>query len=433
MMSRIKRLFGSVFTRLLMTTVIAGLMITVIVIVGFVAIRVHSENAFQRNLGLYAEYLARDLGNPPKEQRAKEIARRTGMVIQFVHPAYSWQTGPLPRFLNLERAWIHKLSSDVQMGRSKGHHFIRIAHGEGELTFVPVRDVHHGEEAVLFLAAMALSMAAILGSAYFFIRKTLKPLNMLKTGVDVLGGGELDHRIPEAGCTELSDLARAFNKMARQLDQLLASKEQLLLDVSHELRSPITRLKVQLEFLEDTEARDALSSDVIEMESMVTNLLEAARVRNAAATLDLQSIDMAEIIRSLQKDFKESKPGVLLKTLVNTRITADPEKMRMVLRNLLDNALKHTPDDGEKVLLSMEQNNDYLRIKVEDHGEGIPEKDLPFLFEPFYRPDRSRSRKTGGYGLGLSLCKAIVDAHGGRISLESIVDEGTSVTVSLAR
>ena len=107
--------------------------------------------------------------------------------------------------------------------------------------------------------------------------------------------------------------------------------------------------------------------------------------------------------------------------------------MRIVLRNLLDNGLKHTPEDGPAVSITMVQRPDRLEIVVQDRGEGIPASALPYLFEPFYRPDVSRSRKTGGYGLGLSLCKAIIDAHGGSIDLVSTPGEGTRVTVTIPR
>jgi signal transduction histidine kinase len=244
-----------------------------------------------------------------------------------------------------------------------------------------------------------------------------------------VGAGRLEHRIPEAGHDELHDLARAFNAMAERLAKLLHSKEQLLLDVSHELRSPITRLKVQLEFLADADMRESLRGDVAEMEAMVTNLLESARLRHAAAALNLERVHIGDVIRHLVSEFKDRPPGVALGALVEEPIKADREKIRTVLRNLLDNALKHTPANGPLVSISMTHDADRLIIIVEDRGEGIPASAQPYLFEPFYRPDRSRSRKTGGYGLGLSLCKAIVDAHGGSIDLVSTVGEGTQVTV----
>jgi signal transduction histidine kinase len=428
---RVKRLFRSVFTRLLIATLAAGLAITFTVIAGFVIIRFHTETAFERNILLYTEYLAADLGDPPDERRAQEIARRTGMVIRFDRPGHSWQTGPLPRFFNLNRAWTYQHDSGLWMGGSKGHRFIRLAHGGGELTFIATRDARQGEHAIWILAAMAVIMGLILGASYFYIRHILKPLQTLKTGVDEVGAGKLDHRIPEAGPGELRDLAQAFNAMAERLDGLLQSKEQLLLDVSHELRSPITRLKVQLEFLDDAEMRKSLSSDVMEMETMVSTLLESGRLRHAAAALNLKTVNMGDLIRSVISEFKDRLPGVVLGPLVGESVKADPEKMRTVLRNLVDNGLKHSAEEGPAVSISMAQQPNRLEIVVEDRGEGIPEAALPHLCEPFYRPDISRSRETGGYGLGLSLCKAIIDAHGGTIALVSKLGDGTRVTVTI--
>ena len=428
---RLERLFRSVFTRLLLATLAAGLAITFTVITGFLIIRFHSDSAFERNLLLYTEYLVTDLGDPPDENRAREIARRTGMVIRFDHPGHSWQAGRTPRFFNLDRAWIRHHASGLWMGSSKGHHFVRLTHGGGELTFIATRDVHHGENAIWILAAMSAAMCTILGVVYFYIRKILNPLHTLKIGVDEVGAGNLEHRIPEAGNGELRDLAQAFNAMAERLARLLHSKEQLLLDVSHELRSPITRLKVQLEFLDDADARESLRSDAAEMEAMVTTLLESARLRHAAAALNLKTVNMGDLIRSLISDFKDRLPGVALGPLVGEPVKADPEKMRIVLRNLLDNGLKHTPENGPVVSIAMAQRPDRLEIVVQDRGEGIPASALPHLFEPFYRPDVSRSRKTGGYGLGPSLCKAIIDAHGGSIDLVSTPGAGTQVTVTI--
>jgi len=430
---RVKRLFHSVFTRLLIVTLIVGMAITFTVIVGFIAIRMHSKGALERNLLLYVEYLAGDLGVPPDEERAREITRRTGMTISYAHGDWSWQTGPPPRFFNPNRAWVRQRSPGIWVGSSKGHHFVRIFHGGGELTFIAPRDVRHGEEAGWILAGMAIPLALILGGAYWFIRRTLNPLRTLKAGVDQAGKGKLDHRIPRSGAGEFCDLADAFNAMAERLDRLLRSKEQLLLDVSHELRSPLTRLKVQLEFLKDTEMRESLRSDLAEIEAMVTSILESARMRHAAAALNLESVNMGELVRSVAGGFSDIKPGVAVDELAEVPAVVDPEKIRTVLRNLLENALKHTPEDGPAVSIAVAVKPERIEIVVADKGEGIPASELSHLFEPFYRPDLSRSRKTGGYGLGLSLCKAIVDAHGGSIDLASTPGEGTTATVSLPR
>jgi len=428
----LKRMLGSVFARLFFTTLAAGMAINVTLLVGHVIIRFHSENAFQRNLLLYAEYVVDDLGNPPDEARAREIARRTGLVIRFEHAEHAWQTGPLPRFFNPDRAWVRSNADGMWMGSSKGHHFLRIRHGGGDLLFIVPRDSRHGEDVIWVVAAMALIVGLILAGAYLFIRKSLTPLRALKTGVDRVAAGRLDHCIPEAGASEMHDLAQAFNAMTRRLDRLLRSKEQLLLDVSHELRSPVTRMKVQLEFLEDEEERESLRADVAEMETMVTTLLESARLRHPAA-LNRKPVDIGELIQALAADLSDVKPGVVIEEPARVSIMADPEKIKTLLRNLLENALKHSPEDGPAVSVAMAVRPDRVDILVEDKGAGIPADELPRLFEPFYRPDTSRSRKTGGYGLGLSLCKAIVDAHGGSIDLASTLGQGTTVTVSLPR
>jgi signal transduction histidine kinase len=428
-----KWLVHSVFTRLLIVTLIAGMAITFTVIVGFIAIRAHGKGALERNLLLYVEYLTDDLGVPPDEERAREIARRTGMTISYAHKDESWQTGPPPRFFNPNRAWLRQRSPGLWVGSAKGHHFVRIFHGGGELTFIVPRDVRHGKEAGWILAGMAAVLILILGGSYWVTRRALGPLRTLKAGVEQAGKGKLDHRIPRSGAGEFRDLADTFNAMAGRLDRLLRSKEQLLLDVSHELRSPLTRLKVQLEFLEDEEARESLRSDLAEIEAMVTSILESARLRHAAAALNLESVDMGELIRSLAADFAGIKPGVAVGELPEVLAVADPDKVKTVLRNLLGNALKHTPEDGSAVSIAVKTRPDWIDIVVADKGEGIPASELPHLFEPFYRPDLSRSRKTGGYGLGLSLCKAIVDAHGGSIDLASTPGEGMTATVSLPR
>jgi signal transduction histidine kinase len=428
---RFKRLFHSVFTKLLVTILVAGTAITLTVLVGFALIRFHSLSHLDRNLLLYAEYLTRDLGDPPDFDRAKEIARRTGLAIRFDHPNRTWQTAKVPESMQLDRARVRRHGKGVYTGHHRGHFFIRLNHGGGELMFITPREAKDHENAGWFLASMAAVLFAILAAAYFYIRRVLAPLHPLETGVKALAAGRLDHRVAKTGADEFRDLAEAFNTMAKRLSEQLTSKEHLLLDMSHELRSPLTRLKVQLEFVPDEEIRESLRADVAEMESMVTAILEEARLRSSSAVLNLEKVELTELIRSITNDFKDRSPGLVCGALAPVHVRADREKMRMVLRNLLDNALKHTPKGGDPVAISLAKQKNSVDIAIEDHGEGIPEAALPHLFEPFFRSDSSRSRKTGGYGLGLSLCKAVIDAHKGRIDISSVPGKGTRVLITL--
>jgi signal transduction histidine kinase len=287
------------------------------------------------------------------------------------------------------------------------------------------------ENAGIILMAMGVTLSAILAAAYFFIRRVLRPLRTLKSGVEALGAGRLEHRVPQNGHDEFRDLSEAFNTMAGRLSALLKNKEQLLLDVSHELRSPITRLKVQSEFIQDEEIRQNLQADMAEMEAMVSTILEEARLRNTSAALRLESTDMVQLLHSVVDDFKGKAPGVVYAGLDPLTIEVDREKMRMMLRNLIDNAVKNTPHGGKPVVVSMTRGENHLHIVVEDRGVGIAESALPHVFDPFFRTDSSRSRKTGGFGLGLSLCKAVVDAHKGKIDISSRIGQGTKVIAML--
>jgi signal transduction histidine kinase len=429
---RISRLFTSVFTKLLVIILATGAAMTLTVIAGFTFVRFHSITHLDRNLALYADYLKRDLGDPPDFQRAADIAGRTGMAIRFDHPGGGWQTAGFPEQLPLERAWTRQRGSDIWTGHIRGHVFIRTAHAGGSLLFITSRRAVDHENAGIVFLAMAAVLASVLAVAYFFLRRIMNPLRPLREGVEALGAGRLDHRIPASGRDEFRDLGDAFNQMAARLSGLMSSKEQLLVDVSHELRTPLTRLKVQLAMVPDPETRLSLNADVAEMESMVTAILEEARLRSTAAELQRKSVDMADLLKSVVEEFQNRPPGVVCGPMRLATVLLDGEKMRTVLRNLIDNAVKHTPADGPPVEVSLVPDEARVAIVVEDRGMGIAAEALPRLFEPFYRADASRSRKTGGFGLGLSICKAIIDAHHGRIHIDSKPGKGTRVTITLA-
>jgi len=430
---RFSRLFTSVFTKLLVIILAAGVAITITVIVGFTFIRFHNITYFGSNLNLYSHYLKRELGDPPDLQHAADIAVRSGMAIRFDHPDGGWQTDGFPARLPLERAWTHQRGTGVWTGHLRGHVFIKIAHAGGSLIFITPRRAIDHENIGIALIAMAAAVVVILAAAYFLLRKIMGPLRPLKAGVEALGAGRLDHRIRKSGHDEFRDLSEAFNQMAARLSDLLDSKEQLLLDVSHELRTPLTRLKVQLEMVTDEEVRQSLGADVAEMEAMVTAILEEARLRNTSAALALHPTDMVRLVQSVVKAYENRSPKVVCGTLEAATWPVDGEKIRTLLSNLIENGVKNTPPDGPPVAVSMTPGEEAVDLVVQDQGIGIAPEALPHLFDPFYRTDASRSRKTGGFGLGLSICKAIVDAHQGQIRITSEPGRGTRVMVTLPR
>jgi signal transduction histidine kinase len=229
---------------------------------------------------------------------------------------------------------------------------------------------------------------------------------------------------------ELKDLAEAFNDMTDRIRSMLHTKEQLLLDVSHELRSPLTRVKVAIEFLPEGKARDSIADDVSEMEKMINEILETARRHHLHGDLKLQPTNLASLLETILPDYQSQPPGVQVEEFPETLIiNLDPGQINTVLNNIIVNGIQFSDADSDPVRISTKSQPRQTVVQITDFGIGIPEEELSFVFEPFYRVDKSRSKDTGGYGLGLSLCKTIMEAHNGKIEIASKPGEGTTVSL----
>ncbi len=283
------------------------------------------------------------------------------------------------------------------------------------------------------LVLLIILVVVVLAVAHVLIRRMLRPLRWLQEGVAKLGGGDLDVVVPRRTRDELGTLTEAFNRMAERVREMVRSRDQLLLDVSHELRSPLTRMRVALALCPQDEHQRRLAGNVAEMETMVTELLELERLRHGRG-LHIEPCDLAELLREMVAVFADRPPGVTLGPCPERcLLPMDAEKIRGVIRNLLDNATKYSLPDSRPVLVSVSETDQVVSVTVRDDGPGIPDEALPSLFEPFFRVDRSRSKKTGGYGLGLSLCKRTMEAHGGTITVEKGEGRGAVFVISFPR
>ena len=424
------RIIRSVFTKLLVVIILTGICVNLVVGGFFIHLRNQFVGPFHKNVVQYLNYLIADMGNPPNLDRAREIARQSFLEIRYESPDLRWATSDeLPTDLKgLFNAW-HQ-NPDIRYGRYQGRHVIEVDKAAGRFIFgvsrnLPVDSARHG----LLVIILAL-LTVILVAAFFAIRYILRPVKWLNTGVQEVSRGNLKHRVPLKKSDELRDLAAAFNDMTDRIRDMLHTKEQLLLDVSHELRTPLTRMKVALEFLEDSQAKQSIQADMQEMEKMVTEILETARMQHKYENLKKQPTNLVGLLKEVLPEFENQPPGIeLVEFPTEVMAAVDSEKIKTVFENVINNAVKYSQPDSGPIRIFYKSHKSYAVIRIVDQGIGIPQEELSHIFEPFYRVDKSRAKDTGGYGLGLSLCKTIMEAHDGKIEVQSRPEEGTTVSL----
>jgi signal transduction histidine kinase len=272
----------------------------------------------------------------------------------------------------------------------------------------------------------------------------LSPLDDIRTGALRFGAGDFGTPIPVAHSLhpeELAELAKTINTMGADIHEMLEAKRSLLLAISHELRSPLTRARLNTELLPETPDvkpnREALLRDLALMRDLVTDLLESERLTNPGAgehaALHRESVNLCELVR----DEVMCLPGspVVTQELAYDMVdlSVDPTRVRLLVRNLLDNALRHSTNIAKPPTISVAPDGSGgALIAVRDFGPGVPDEQLPNLGQAFYRPDAARTREDGGVGLGLYLCKLVAQAHGGGISVRN-AQPGLEVQVVLPR
>jgi signal transduction histidine kinase len=425
-----KKIFRSVFTKLLVVIILTGICINLVVGGFFLHLRNVMVDPFHKNVVQYLNYLIADMGNPPNLDRAQKIARQSFLEIRYESPDNRWTTSDeLPTFFK-GRFVPWRQNPDVRYGKYRGRHVIEVDKEAGRFIFGVSRNLPVDSARHRLLVIMLVLLTVILAAAFFAIRYILRPVKWLNTGVQEVSRGNLKHRVPLKKSDELRDLAAAFNNMTERIRDMLHTKEQLLLDVSHELRTPLTRMKVALEFLEDSQAKQNLQADLEEMEKMVSEILETARSQHKYENLKKQRTNLVDLLIQTVAAFENQPPGIKMADVASEMQAAvDPEQVKTVFENVLNNAIKYSRTDSKPIQVSCKRRESFAVVRITDKGIGIPEAELAHIFEPFYRVDKSRSKDTGGYGLGLNLCKTIMEAHDGKIEVQSSPEQGTSVSL----
>ena len=273
--------------------------------------------------------------------------------------------------------------------------------------------------AVLLIAVVVISLVAV--------RWITRPLKALADAADELGRNI--HRPPmeERGPVEVARAARAFNTMQVRLTAYLRERTSVLAAMSHDLKTPVTRLRLRAELLADPLLRRKFTGDLEEMESMVAATLDF--LRGTAGSETAQPVDMMALLESLQADLSEVGSQVRIESQVVRPYTGQPTALKRCVRNLMENAVNY----GQAASVAVEDSDDRLQILVRDEGPGIPDAELERVFDPFYRLEGSRSRDSGGTGLGLTIARSIAESHGGRLTLGNRPGGGLEARLTLPR
>jgi len=265
---------------------------------------------------------------------------------------------------------------------------------------------------------------------YLAIRYQFSPVADIKRVVREVSDGNFKARTNSKRKDDLGLLANQVDQMAADIDRSMESKRSLLLGISHELRTPLTRAKISADMLRDENKKASLLEDISEMESIITELIEAEKLSEDKA-LSRQATDINALINELiEQSFGAN--NVDFKPLADSPfVNIDPIRVKLLVKNLLKNAIKYSNENSDKPRVILGIDEKILTIEVIDVGIGMPADLLDRLTEPFYRLDQARQRETGGFGLGLYLCQAIANAHKGQLIIESELHQGTHVTAEL--
>ena len=378
----------------------------------------------------YVDRLAGDLGSPPDVAHAQALVQGLPLSIRIEGPTVQWDSHPQRRHPDWRRNGDERDQDGywwlLTRSTADGH---RIHFGLGDAGW------QRSPRFIGWVTLVALLLLTAL--AYAYVRRMLRPLQDIRAGAVRFGQGDFSRPITPRRDDELGDLAGQVNQMASGLHGMLDAKRALLLAISHELRSPLTRARLNAELVADTAdnrvPREALLRDLSEMRDLVTDLLESERLTSGHAALQREGMDLNALVTdviTLQFAGRgvraELAPGLPVLPLDGMRI-------KLLLRNLIDNALRHGGHSGQATpapLITTMVDGQGVSLTVRDFGPGVAPEHLPKLADAFYRVDAARQRSTGGVGLGLHLCRLVAQAHGGGMEIRN-AQPGLEVEVKL--
>jgi two-component system osmolarity sensor histidine kinase EnvZ len=303
---------------------------------------------------------------------------------------------------------------------------IRVDVHDGVLSVLVPRDRVTVSKPDIFILWMVGSSLLLMGIAIIFLRNQVRPIERLARAADSFGKGRAVPDFKPYGATEVRRAAQAFITMRARIDRHVAQRTEMLAGVSHDIKTPLTRMKLTLAMMRDDADITAMRADIAEMEHMLDDYLAFARGEGGE---EASQTDLGELVREAAAAAERAQPGARIDVTAPTHVTVSVKRagLRRVLANLIDNGLKH----GSRIAVHLTQDERLVEIAVEDNGPGIPETRREEAFRPFHRLDEGRNLQTGGSGLGLAIARDIARAHGGDLVLSESGLGGLKATVRL--
>ena len=410
--------------------------ITVILFLVVISVSVQTINQRNSTIETIPDYFTRniesviaDIGTPPNLGNAIRLAGELDWSINIRNPIMRWSSDADNRLDVDSSIFDRTLTADAQIRTVNSEQIIMVQRGGYDFYLYQRSIKNNVFSSVVIYVGLAFAAFALFLN-YFMVNKLLDPIRLLRAGAERISKGDLSYRVKIDRQDELGELTESINHMADSLQSMLEAKRQLLLAISHELRTPITKAKLRLEFMPPSEEKEQLGEDINEIELLITDLIEAERLNDEHSVLIPEPVQFAEFVEFVAGQYETYEGGFKVSVPeVDEEICIDKLRIRLLLTNLIGNAIRHGEENPIEVKVSFV--NDRALLEIIDQGEGIASEHLSQISEPFYRADRSRQRNTGGFGLGLYLCRLIVQAHGGSLSIKSKLGVGTHVTVEL--
>lgn len=413
------------FTVLISVSIVAGIIFTHFTALYFMK-QMHQQLPVSENIYNICKILV-DQIDIYDEQATRSFIKKFNTELRYVNGNFDWASSNIVPRLDL----IKKYSKNKHSFWYNDDIVTTIETNNGTYIFMGINPLKKFEFPWQLVAVWSVFIIFLLGYIHYKIRDYLKPLKTLHRGVLQAEQGDFSIKLPSMTNDELGQLIHTFNSMAQKVGNDIRSRDQLLRDLSHEFRSPLSRMMMAIEFVPDGEIRQSLKNNILILEKMTASILEEERIDSPYGKINSDSFDLQIMLAEIIEHKKNNGQTVVLLNNESVVLCADKERLRIALINIIDNGIKYSRKDSGPVQINYAKVDNTVQIRISDSGIGIDKEEIPFIFEPFYRVDKARKQSTGGYGLGLSLTKKIINAHNGTITVESVPSKGTIFKITL--